>query len=488
MLAGVQMQELMELAALDSGLFCTTFFPSAFRQSSPPFHADLWSVLEDRSKRYAAFKVFRGGAKTTLLRAFTAKRISYGSSRTIVLVSEAEARAQESLDWLKMQVEHNKVWSTSFGLEKGDKWTDWIKIRHNYLGIQIAVKAVGLTGQVRGINVDGYRPDLVVVDDPCDDENTATGEQRRKTADLFFGALMNGLAPSSECPDAKMVLLQTVLHPEDLISMCIKDARWAAREYSVFDENGESAWPERFSTRELLGEKQGYIDRNQLMLWLREKEGKIISPESSVFRGEWLKYYDQLPENTVYFMGIDPVPPPSDREIATGLRTKDHEVLAVIGIKGQDRFLADISASKGHTPEWTITEFFRLVDKWKPLRVRVEAVNYQRTLKWLLEKEMAKRGRYVQVNAPSDKRKKLHRISQAYSGIASNGRFFVHNSQSPFIEQFVSYPNGAHDDMLDAGAMALDEAGETYDWGQGNDAAPWMQDTTDPLRNWMAAP
>ncbi|HSW65397.1 MAG TPA: hypothetical protein VLH56_19120 [Dissulfurispiraceae bacterium] len=462
-------QELIEQCALDSGLYCTQFFPRTFRQESPAFHKDAWDLLEDRAHRYTALAVFRGGAKTTTLRVYTTKRIAYGTSRTILFVSESQGSAEKSVRWIKGQVERNTLWAGVFGLSRGSKWTDdEIEVAHKALGITITVKALGITGQIRGINIEDYRPDLIVVDDPCDEENTATPEQRKKTSDLFFGALARSLTPRSECPDAKMALLQTPLNREDLISQCISDPQWAVRVYSCFDDQGESRWPSRHPTQELLAEKEAYVRRNQLSLWLREMECAVVSSETVYFHGEWLKYFDitTLPEEllksmTVY-LGLDPVPPPSDREIAVGFKGKDYEVQVAIGAIGKDRYLLDLHRSTGHDPSWSITTFFSLVDRWRPIKARVESTGYQRTLKWHLEQEMSKRGKWVQINGAADKRHKSVRIRQAFSDVASAGHLHVQQYHSSFINQFVAYPDVVHDDDLDAVAMALDEARGLY--------------------------
>lgn len=455
----VPAKELVELCALDSRLYCRTFFPQAFRQASPVFHTDIFSVLEDQHNRYCAIKVFRGGAKTTLLRAYTSKRIAYGISRTILFVSEAQGHSVRSVSWLKKQIEHNEKWTQVYGLERGSKWTDeLIEIRHRALDITIAVGAYGITGQVRGVNIDDYRPDLIVVDDPCDEENTSTEEQRSKMEELFFGALEKSLTPETESPDAKMVLLQTPLHKLDLIAKCCEDPAWTTRVYGCFAADGRSVWPERFPTETLLKQKQQHIERGQTLLWLREMECKLIDEESTYFRREWLQYYDTLPPRMTVYIGIDPVPPPSERELEKDLRDKCDEALVAVGVSGGRFYLLEYAKHKGHEPDWTITTFFSLVDRWNPLKVRLESINYQRTLKWLLELEMRRRKRYVQINPVSDKRKKRHRIQQAVTRTAGTRSLYIRAEHHDFIQQYEPYPDVTDPALLDAFAMAVDEA------------------------------
>lgn len=452
-------EEVLEIAALDSEFFCKTFFPETFRQASPGFMKEMWDLLEDRAHRNVAFMVFRGGAKTTTLRALTAKRIAFTTSRTIMFVSASQEHSMLSLNWLRNQIERNHIYADTFQLTRGNKWTDsHFEVRNGLTGKSTNVIAVGITGQTRGFNIDDFRPDLIVVDDPCNEENTATEEQREKIRELFFTALDKSLTPPSENPDAKMVLLQTPLDQDDLISRCVRDGTWATRIYSCYDEEGKSRWPERFSDVFLQKSKQSHITQNLLHYWLREMECKITSPEAADFRQEWLQFWVSLPEGMVTYLALDPVPPPSEREIKQGLAKKDYEVIAVIGVRGQDRFVLEYSKNHGHEPDWTSTEFFRLWEKWRPLKARVEAVAYQRTLVWILQQEMKKRGQYVQINAVNDKRSKRHRILQAISRVASSKRLYIHTSMHDFVSQYVSYPNVTHDDILDAVAMGLDEA------------------------------
>ena len=452
--------ELVQLCAMDMELYCHTFFPKTFRQKSPPFHRDIHADLNDPRARYVAIEVFRGGGKTTLLRAFMSRRIAYGTSRTIMLLSSSQEHAKRSLRWLRTQVEFNRVWAGTYGLSQGAKWTDeYLEIKHSLLEQRIAVIAVGMTGQTRGVNIDDYRPDLIVVDDPDDEETTATPEQRDKTEARFFGAIGKSLAPAADNPEAKLVLLQTSLHKDDLINRCHADktGQWRTHKFGVLDEGGNSRWPELFPAPMVLADKKAHLSRGQTLLWLREMECMVGDEETADFKREWLRLYDVLPESMLIILGLDPVPPPSEHQIKTGFRYKDYEVLSVVGWSRGKAYLLEYAASRGHEPEWTIAEFFRLLTKWKPMRAKVEGIAYQRTLKWILEQAMKQRKQYIQIDAEPDRRKKRHRIVQAFSGIASQGNFLISKDATEFADQFAAYPNVEHDDILDATAMALED-------------------------------
>lgn len=470
----VELKELVQLCAVDGLLFARTFFPNTVRQESAPFHRDVWKLL-DSTDRLVNMQVFRDGAKTSLLRMYTAKRIAYGLGRTILYIGKSEGHAARSVNWLRTQVEHNRQYNSVFQLRPGRKWQDTeCQIYHAAEERPIWILGVGITGSIRGINLEDFRPDLIVIDDVIDEENSATAEQRNKIEDLILGALKGSLAPVTESPDAKMVMLQTPLNKEDASCKALVDPEWVSRVFGCWTpdtvdltlDQQESAWPARWPSSVLRKEKEAAVARNKLSLWLREKECKLISPETSTFREEWLKFYELSPEahSMQVVMCIDPVPPPSEKQIAKGLRTKDFEAFAVVGKHNGDYHLLDYSLNRGHTPEWTVSEFFRLGLKWHPKRILVETVAYQKTLEWFLRKAMQHQRKYFVIQGIDDKRKKYDVITDGLSGVSSNGRLFVRADQHEFITQFRSYPDVNNDDLIETVARCVIELeGPKYD-------------------------
>lgn len=456
----VSLSELVQLCAVDGNLYARTFFPKAARQESPEFHKDMDRILENPDNRFVGFEVFRGGAKTTKLRLFASKRIAYGISHTIIIIGKSQEHAVKSLLWIKSNIEYNKLWTQTFGLRKGNKWSDTeIEILHETDGYPIRVLALGITGSVRGINVDDRRPDLIILDDPCDEENTATPEARQKMSDLVFGALAKSLAPASEAPEATMALAQTVLVKGDLIDSVMDDPQWATVRYSCFDSRGESAWPERWTTEVLEADKQAHVNRNQLSLWLREMECVLVTTENSAFLERWLEYWDVLPDGGVTYMGIDPTPPPKDGNALRQVNEKlDDAVIMVIRFLAGKVYICEYYACKSPDPEEFINKIFELARIWNPIMIGIETVMNQRTLKWLFEREMVKRRQFYSVIPIEDKRKKETRIIQTITRYASNNALVVNKNQVEFIEQYEVFQAQAtrqHDDYLDALTIAM---------------------------------
>jgi hypothetical protein len=450
------LSEAVTLGAVDDDFFGSFFFPSTFRQPHPAFSRKIQSAFDDPTSRYVAMKMYRGSSKTTRVRCRIAKHISYALSRTIFLVSNAQKHSVYSLRWLRKQIEYNERWATAFGLRKGATWSEEIiEIVHTVSGHTIAVLALGITGQIRGINIDDYRPDFIVLDDPDNEETTGTPEQREKTQSLVFGSLKQSLAPPTEAPLAKMAVLQTPLDREDTIAICEKDPAFRTVSVPCFDGNGRSAWEERFPTSFLNNEKDMHIRMNKLSLWMREMECRIVSPELASFQEPWLRDYDELPPEFDVVVAVDPAS--SDNKDAD-----DQVVMAVAFGRG---------VARGN--------------------VYLETGAYQKILAWYLEKLMAANRMWIPVDEIQDKRRKADRIVQEIVGIAANGRLFVKRSvHTKFVQQFVEYSplTRMHDDVLDALAIAVIsyKGGNTYD----ADFSAIEEDEKDipALEDWRHAP
>lgn len=445
-------QAAVQMGATSLVLFGRLFFPRTFRQDSAPFHQEMGAHLAGPA-RYNGFKVFRGGAKTTFLRVYVAQRIAYDLSRTIMFVSVSQPHSITSVRWLRRQIERNHGFTQAFGLSPGDKWTDeWLEIKHNVTGNIATILAVGITGQVRGFNIDDYRPDLIVGDDLCNEENTATPEQRQKIGNLWFGALQNSLAPASEAPLAKMALLQTPLNREDLIENCAKDPQWNTLTFGVFDAEGNSRWPQRWTTEELLKEKEAYIRRGQYSLWMREKECRLVAGDSMPFDTDWLQYYDEAPSGGITLLAVDPASSES--------KTADDTAIVAVRIIGTKIYVLEIFAERGVMPDACSAKFFEFVWKYSPIKAAIETISYQKVLKWYIEQDMVRRRLYLPIDEVKDRRKKHDRIMQAIlQPLQSREIFLKKNSTDSvkLIQQLGDFSPGVDgkDDVLDALAMAI---------------------------------
>jgi phage terminase large subunit-like protein len=476
--ATIDRDELVKLCAVDSELYARTFFTNAYRKPSPTFAREIWAPLEDPTIRLVNLVCFRGSSKTTRLRTFASKRIAYGISRTILYIGASERDAIRSIQWLRTQVERNSLWSQCFGLSPGRKWEETqLEIHHKVFNHTVWCLAAGITGSLRGINFDDYRPDLIIVDDPQTDEMAATLEQREKVTDLLLGAVRNSLAPASDEPNAKLAMAITPQHSEDVSQLAMGDSQWTSRVFPCWTketmdletEKQMSSWEEQFPTLTLRADKRAALQRNRLSIFCREMECRLISSELTQFRPTWLnirEHPNSAPVGSFAVLGIDPVPPPSEKQMAKGLQGKDWEAHYVWGRHRGEYHLLDFARNRGHEPSWSVATALGLARKWRIARIVVDAVAYQRSLKWFIEQEMKRRGIYYSVVPLDDKMAKFARITNVLSGLSTAGKLWIGPEHTIFAEQFAAYgpTYSGIDDDLDASAIALQDL-----------SSPWLE-------------
>lgn len=459
----MSVRDVVTLGATNMEFFGRTFFPRTMRQKSPVKYVEIDAALDDPTARSVNIRAFRGSGKTTKLRLYAAKRIAYSVSRTILYIGASEDHATRSIQWLRNQVERNKFYAGTFGLHKGGKWNDTdLEIFHSIDQRPIWVKGVGITGNVRGINFDDYRPDLILLDDVITDENAATKEQRDKYINLILGAVKESLAPATEEPNAKIVNLQTPIHAEDASSMMWKDDSWRNIFFPCWTEETldapideqVSSWPERNPSETLRGEKRAAIKRNKLSLFTREMECRLTSAETSAFLPSWIKVRNFRPPPMTTVLSIDPVPPPSDTAVAKGLVHLDFEAQVVSGRLGDDIHILEYKLNRGHDPSWSMATAFELAAKYEVRHIIVETIAYQKVLEWLLKEEMKRRKTYYSIIPSTDKRSKYTRITTTLADIAQKGHLWIGPDMQEFQQMFFDYPVEP-DDLLDAAATGI---------------------------------
>lgn len=464
----ISIDELVKLGAVDNEFFCRTFFPKTYRQSSPAFHRRIDTVLESPQHRLINLQCYRGSAKTTKLRTFAAKRIAYRMSRTILVIGASEPAASRTIQWLRGQIERNKLFASAFGLRPGKKWHETeIEIISDVDGSTTWVLGVGVTSNLRGINFDDYRPDLIIGDDLLTDENVLTKDSREKITDLVLGAVVKSLAPQSEEPNAKLALLQTPLHDDDVSMIAARSEMWHTERFSCWtpetednpDDQQISAWEDRFPTAEVRKDKRSHIQMGKAHIFNREMEVRLTSPATASFNADRLQFYKDgdIKGKGTSILFIDPVPPPSDLEVEKNLKDKNYEAIGVITRSQGNYYLRHYELMRGHDPSWTIAKTFEMAIKYQVSYIAVDATAYQMVLKWLLETAMKRRQQYYVVipDKGGGRKSKYQKIVDALGSLLPYGKFYCKKEHTEFIAHLTAYPKVQFDDLLDGVAIGL---------------------------------
>ena len=205
----------------DPALFLKTYFPLIF---TTPFTSDHRSMIDSFVDRihYGGWKAEaspRGGGKTSIVRYLAMYAIAYGLRRFPVIIAANAAHADMNLINIRLEFEKNDTLSDDFpeicipiralaganqraaaqtvnGQRTHLKWTGNL-IRIPEVAGSVAggamITSVGIEGAIRGLNYQGQRPDLVLIDD-CETRESANSETETRKREEIIDSDIIGLA------------------------------------------------------------------------------------------------------------------------------------------------------------------------------------------------------------------------------------------------------------------------------------------------------
>lgn len=351
--------------------------------------------------------------------------------------------------------------------------------------------AVGVGGTTSG------RPaNLLLVDDPIKSrEDAESMTQRNKTWNYYTSALATRLQPEGGGAPPKQIVILTRWHPDDLAGRIMetedwKEGRWkhvnfpaikttpgkkkisrrmlaeddpryvTPEEYrslspakrNVSDGNVEEPlWPERFPIEDLK-RRERLNPREFASLYQQQPyiEG------GNLIKTEWWRSYpaDLRPQKfTSLVITADTAFKKSE--------TADYSVMVVAGVDTNgDMYLVDIVRGKWDFPELK-QRMIRLNNEWRGKGLRAIYIEDKASGQSLIQELKRESGiSVIPYKVVNDKVARANAVLPIIEG----GRVFL-PEESPwldaFIDEAISFPNGNHDDQVDATVMAIDVLSRT---------------------------
>src|SRR5690606_13989192 len=162
---------------------------------------EICEIMDEVSNKKKNKKVVvaapRGHAKSTYLsKAFPLREIVYRKRTYIIMLSITPTVTEQNLDWLKLQLKHNKKLREDFGpilspkkqenaSDNNESFITSIKLKRGRKIFSL-VEASSEGKPIRGRNWNSTRPDLIICDDLEDQHiNAGSKEQREKLKEWY---------------------------------------------------------------------------------------------------------------------------------------------------------------------------------------------------------------------------------------------------------------------------------------------------------------
>lgn len=420
-----------------------------------PFHRQLCNFVQDGRDRKKLVLMPRGHLKSTLITiGYCVQQIVVNPNIRILIQSATWEMAVDFLTEIKRHLRENEYLIKLYGdlTIDAEEWSaDRITLKRSDKNIKgPTVKAAGIE-----TNLVGSHPDLIIIDDPHNRDNSQTAEQITSVVNRFRDCI-DLLEPKGQ-----LIVIGTRWNVSDLYGWIQDEDNKVRTDFDVmvkraFEGNIETGqdfsalWPEKFGLEEL---------RKRLRAdgWYQFSGQYLNDPipqEDAKFKRENFRYFDPTDirgKEMTKILTIDP---------AISLdKSADYTAMIVCGIdEWSNVFILDIWRGRV-SPSELINKIFELSELHHPNHIGIETVAYQKALAYSIREEMNKRHRYLPLTeiSPNNRTKDL-RIA-ALQPIYENKKVF-HNKIHPlnyyFEMELVSFPRSKNDDMIDAFSYALD--------------------------------
>lgn len=417
------------------------FMKEVFKYRSDGIHSDFIDHMESCNR--VLLLAPRGHGKSKVAQSMIAWEMIKDPNIRIILVSDTHTKAIMFLSGIKRVLETSDVIKNIFGDVVGNVWRDnavtLVGRTENH--VEPTCIAMGaMSGAVTGLHAD-----LIILDDVVSFDSSRSSVQTERLENWFKTTLLPTLMPGG-----KIIVLGTRYSPNDLYHT-LKGMGYDTKVFPAITSNGEAlcSWLQPLEDE--------YDDNGALvkigLINMKKQLGSIIFAlqmmndtsllaENNIIRAAWIKYYETAPDNIKdIIISVDP---------AIGLKSENDFTAIGVWCRDDDNniYLLD-QVNKRITFNETIITIQRLINGFRPDRVVVEDVAYQKAL---IQELIRKCGDTVitGVKPPADKRARLINVSNYFE----NGLVHFRPQSTDMVDQLLYFP-AQHDDLVDMLSLGL---------------------------------
>ncbi len=460
---------LRERAAIDDAAFGEYMSDLVF-----PAHLREASRFAGRHER-GLILAPRGHAKTTLFLHRAARLIGVSEGRRrLGILTAVDADAEGRSRAVRALVESPRFaevfpWAAA-GVE-GRPWTDaaWT-VRGTDLGKDVTCLAMSL-GSVRA----GARLDELLADDPVGQQENTTAGGRARALETYLTVVDPMVTPSG-----KRIFLGTRWHEDDIYGELIRRG-WPALMRQAIAPDGTALWPEYWSAARLEAKRAELGSAVFDLQYQNDPSGM----GGNVFRRDWFRYVDRVPDGQRR-VGVDLAASSKERADYTAVvewvEDSEHRLYLCGAWRARldeghrrwltgldDKGLADGSQLDGPRLLWPTSSlppgYLGLTSTngaARPLtEVNIEATAFQSTFthEILTNTRLPARA----VFPDRDKVTRARALASRYEAGS-----VLHLRGAPGLDAYeheaVAFPNGEHDDLVDAAVYGADLNGASNDF------------------------
>ena len=301
----------------------------------------------------------------------------------------------------------------------------------------------------RGImsGITGNSAETIIVDDPIKNRQEADSPTYRER---LWEEWQNSIKTRTQA-GTKIIIIQTRWHEDDLAGRVIREEKNVevvnipveAEDNDILGRSvGDALCPEIGKDNKWLQAfKESYKTSSDggTRAWNALYMGRPTSAEGNIFKREWWRYYSKLPDKLPLIgISVDATFKDSD--------TSDFVAIEVWGKLNGDYYLLDLIKKRMDFPD-TLKAIRHMASKYPQKHsILVEDKANGSAIISMLRHE-------IEGIIPITPQESKVARANAITGIVESGNVYLPeyaDFTGEFVEEFASFPNGAHDDLVDA--------------------------------------
>ena len=283
----------------------------------------------------------------------------------------------------------------------------------------------------------------LIIDDPYATRQDAESETIRNRVKEWYNSTFYSRRHNQ---NTWICLIMQRWREDDLVWELLQQDVWEVVKIPAIDDEWNSFWESRFNVTELENIRKQIWD----YFFASQYQQDPINEWWWDFKREYFQYYNDnnRPNDLEIVTFIDPA--------ISQKQEADNTAIVTIWLdrRSNDIYILEVLAWK-MLPDEIIDNTFKTYLKWKPRRIWIEVVQYQKMLALEIRKQMNIRNIFFVLDEIHPQWEKIARIRSILQPRYSNLKIFHNNTCTDLELELLKFPNWKHDDMIDSLSWAI---------------------------------
>lgn len=449
-----------------TGSCLATYFDSA--SGFAECHREWWELCCS-DERFVAIAAPRGHAKSTIITiSYTLASVLFRRNKYAIIVADTVGQAVMFLGQIKNILYDSQQIKNLFGLASDEKGVIFEKDTEDDIIVKFAdgqrfrIMAKGAEQKLRGLQWDGGRPDLIVIDDLLNEELVANKDRRDKLRKWVFGSLVPCLSQYGQIRWVGTVMnlddpLMSLMPPPNSKDSVVEDLKtWSKRKKGAWktvlyrahnSDMTKLLWPERKTAEEFKELREDFIEQGMPEVYACEYLNNPVDDSIRYFRkNDFLPMTEEdRKKDLTYYITAD---------LAISLKERaDYTAIIVGGMDENGQIQIRNVFRDRLTGDEIVALLLSLQKIYNPLAVGIEDTQISKALGPYLNRAMMESNVYMNlVPLKPHRMDKIMRARSIQARMRAGGVKFDKTADwwPMFEDECLTFPRAKHDDCVDA--------------------------------------